>query len=158
MDLFAAGMTEALHQAQAGLAEGGLPVGAALLDRNGTVLGRGRNRVAQDGDPLSHAEVMAFRDAEPRHRYRDCVMVTTAEPCWLCSGLIRQFGIGTVVIGASSARWGGAWLETSGIEVVYLVVPEAHEHLRRIERIERERGTWAEAEPTTSTNERTEKQ
>lgn len=141
------GMAAALAEARLSLEEGGLPVGAVLMSREGAVLGRGRNRVTQSGDPLLHAEIVAFRDAPARARYTDCVMVTTAEPCWLCSGLIRQFGIGTVVIGASSDVWGAAWLHRCGIDVVHMPVVEAEEHLRLVERIEMEHQTWAAGSP-----------
>jgi cytosine/creatinine deaminase len=109
----------AIEEARAGLAEGGVPVGAALFDRDGNLLGRGRNRRVQDGDPSTHGETDAFRKAGRQRSYRDTVMVTTLSPCWYCSGLIRQFGIGTVVIGESVNFKGGEdWLRESGVEVV----------------------------------------
>ncbi len=88
----------ALEEAQVGLAEGGIPIGAALSTADGELLGRGHNRRVQDGDPSMHAETAAFRNAGRRRHYADCVMVTTLSPCWYCSGLIRQFQIGAVVI------------------------------------------------------------
>src|SRR4051794_14394333 len=111
----------ALEEARTGLAEGGIPIGAGLFDRQGTLLGRGHNRRVQDGDPSSHGETDAFRRAGRRRSYRDTVMVTTLSPCWYCSGLIRQFGIGAVVIGESRSFAGGAaWLRENGVEVVDL--------------------------------------
>src|SRR4051812_10024267 len=107
----------ALEEARAGFAEGGIPIGAALFDRAGTVLGRGHNRRVQDDDPSVHGETDAFRNAGRRRSYRDTVMVTTLSPCWYCSGLIRQFGIGAVVIGESRTFAGGAdWLREAGGE------------------------------------------
>ena len=91
----------ALEEARAGRAEGGIPIGAALFDADGTLLGRGHNRRVQDDDPSVHGETDAFRNAGRRRSYRDTIMVTTLAPCWYCSGLVRQFGIGTVVIGES---------------------------------------------------------
>src|SRR5713226_9465590 len=91
----------ALEEARQGLAEGGVPVGAALFDADGKLLGRGRNRRVQEGDPSVHAETDAFRKAGRQRSCRDKIMVTTLAPCWYCSGLIRQFGIGTVVVGES---------------------------------------------------------
>jgi cytosine/creatinine deaminase len=88
----------ALAEARAGLAEGGIPIGAALFHRDGTLLGRGHNRRVQDDDASTHAETAAFRDAGRRRHYADCIMVTTLSPCWYCSGLIRQFQIGAVVL------------------------------------------------------------
>ena len=111
----------ALAEARAGLAEGGVPIGAALFDATGLLLGRGHNRRVQDGDPAMHAETAAFRAAGRRKSYRDTIMVTTLAPCWYCSGLVRQFGIGTVVAGESETFSGGlAWLRRNGVKVVDL--------------------------------------
>lgn len=115
----------ALEEARAGLAEGGIPIGAALFQRDGTLLGRGHNRRVQDDDPSTHAETAAFRNAGRRRDYADCVMVTTLSPCWYCSGLIRQFQIGTVVLGESENFVGGHdWVAEHGAEVVALDDPE----------------------------------
>ena len=111
----------ALEEARAGLAEGGIPIGAALFHRDGTLLGRGHNRRVQDDDPAMHAETDAFRRAGRQRSYRDTVMVTTLAPCWYCSGLIRQFRIGKVVAGESVNFDGGIdWLQQNGVEVVDL--------------------------------------
>ena len=100
------------------LAEGGIPIGAALFDRNGKLLGRGHNRRVQEGDPSAHGETDAFRKAGRQRTYRDKIMVTTLAPCWYCSGLIRQFGISTVVVGESvNFRGGIDWLRENGVEV-----------------------------------------
>lgn len=111
----------ALEEARKGLAEGGVPIGAALFDGAGNLLGRGHNRRVQDSDPSMHAETSAFRNAGRRKSYRDCVMVTTLAPCWYCSGLVRQFGIGTVVAGESATFQGGLeWLRENGVMVIDL--------------------------------------
>ena len=111
----------ALDEARAGLAEGGIPIGAALFAADGTLLGRGHNRRVQDGDPSMHAETAAFRAAGRQRDYRKTVMVTTLSPCWYCSGLVRQFGIGAVVIGESRTFTGGHdWLAEHGVEIVLL--------------------------------------
>lgn len=111
----------ALGEARAGVQEGGIPIGAALFDEEGRLLGRGRNRRVQDGDPSAHAETDAFRKAGRRSDYRTCVLVSTLAPCWYCSGLVRQFGIGTVVIGESVNFEGGiGWLREAGVRVVDL--------------------------------------
>jgi creatinine deaminase len=111
----------AVEEARAGLAEGGIPIGAALFDREGRLLGKGRNRRVQEGDPSVHGETDAFRKAGRQRTYRDKIMVTTLAPCWYCSGLVRQFGIGTVVVGESVNFQGGIdWLRENGIEVVDL--------------------------------------
>ena len=114
-------LSVALDEARQGLAQGGIPIGAALYDQQGVLLGRGRNRRVQEGDPSAHAEVDAFRRAGRQRSYRDTVMVTTLAPCWYCSGLVRQFGIGTVVVGESvNFRGGIDWLRESGVTVVDL--------------------------------------
>jgi cytosine deaminase len=111
----------ALEEARAGLAEGGIPVGAALFDREGKLLGRGHNRRVQDGDPSVHGETDAFRKAGRQKSYRDKILVTTLAPCWYCSGLVRQFRIGTVVVGESMNFSGGLeWLRESGVTVIDL--------------------------------------
>lgn len=115
----------ALDEARAGLAEGGIPIGAALFHRDGTLLGRGHNRRVQDDDPSVHAETAAFRNAGRRRDYRDTVMVTTLSPCWYCSGLVRQFEIGGLVVGESHTFSGGHdWLAAHGVEVLVLEDPE----------------------------------
>ena len=121
----------ALEEARAGLAEGGIPIGAALFHADGTLLGRGHNRRVQDDDPSVHGETDAFRNAGRRRSYRDTVMVTTLSPCWYCSGLVRQFGIGTVVIGESHTFQGGAdWLREHGVTVVDLDSDECRDLLQ----------------------------
>jgi cytosine deaminase len=114
----------ALEEARAGLAEGGIPIGAALFHRDGTLLGSGHNRRVQDDDASTHAETAAFRNAGRRRHYGNCVMVTTLSPCWYCSGLIRQFGIGAVVIGETENFTGGHdWVAEHGAEVIVLDDP-----------------------------------
>ena len=122
----------ALEEARLGLAEGGIPIGAAVFHREGTLLGRGHNRRVQDDDPSVHAETDAFRHAGRRRDYPDCVMVTTLSPCWYCSGLVRQFRFGAVVIGESANFSGGhAWLAELGIEVIDLADPACIDLLAR---------------------------
>jgi cytosine deaminase len=111
----------AWEEAHLGLDEGGVPIGAALFGPDGSLLGRGHNRRVQDGDASGHAETAAFRNAGRRRHYRDCVMVTTLSPCWYCSGLVRQFQIGAVVIGESRNFMGGnEWLADLGVEILDL--------------------------------------
>jgi cytosine deaminase len=114
-------LTIALEEARQGLAEGGIPIGAALFHRDGRLLGRGHNRRVQEGDPSVHGETDAFRKAGRQRNYRDTIMVTTLAPCWYCSGLIVQFGIGKVIVGESRTFRGGVdWLRERGIEIVDL--------------------------------------
>jgi cytosine/creatinine deaminase len=111
----------AIEEARAGLAEGGIPIGAALFDGAGKLLGRGHNRRVQENDPSVHGETDAFRRAGRQRSYRDKIMVTTLAPCWYCSGLVRQFGIGTVVVGESVNFQGGIdWLRENGVNVIDL--------------------------------------
>lgn len=115
----------AIDEARQGLAEGGIPIGAALFDRHGNLLGRGHNRRVQEDDPSVHAETDAFRNAGRQRGYRDKIMVTTLAPCWYCSGLVRQFKIGAVVVGESVNFSGGVdWLRECGVLVVDLNSPE----------------------------------
>ncbi|MBS1796444.1 MAG: nucleoside deaminase [Acidobacteria bacterium] len=121
----------AIDEARQGLAEGGIPIGAALFDRTGRLLGRGHNRRVQENDPSVHGETDAFRKAGRQRTYRDKIMVTTLAPCWYCSGLVRQFGIGTVVVGESVNFEGGIdWLRENGVEVIDLGSKECAEMLK----------------------------
>ena len=120
----------ALVEAQMGRVEGGIPIGAAMFTRDGKLLSRGHNRRIQQSDPSMHAETDAFRRAGRQRSYRNMVMVTTLAPCWYCSGLVRQFGIGTVVVGESRTFQGGVdWLRENGVEVIDLDSSECREML-----------------------------
>jgi cytosine/creatinine deaminase len=111
----------AVEEARAGLAEGGIPIGGALIGADGTVLGRGHNRRVQDDDPSMHGETSAFRNAGRQRTYRGTTMVTTLSPCWYCSGLVRQFGISRLVVGEARTFYGGHdWLAEHGVEVLVL--------------------------------------
>jgi len=123
-------LATACEEAKLGLSEGGIPIGAALFDRRGSLLGRGHNRRIQENDPSIHGETDAFRKAGRQKNYRETIMVTTLAPCWYCSGLIRQFKIGTVVVGEAENFEGGiAWLEENGVEIINLNSPECVEML-----------------------------
>jgi len=120
----------ALAEARTGLAEGGIPIGAALFTRDGELLGAGHNRRVQEDDASIHAETDAFRRAGRRRHYGDTVMVTTLSPCWYCSGLVRQFTIGAVVIGEATNFVGGHdWLAELGVEIIVLNDPSCTELL-----------------------------
>jgi creatinine deaminase len=111
----------ALGEARLGLAEGGIPIGAALFAADGSLLGRGHNRRVQHGDPSAHGETDAFRNAGRQRSYRTTLLATTLAPCWYCSGLIVQFGIGTVIVGESRTFRGGIdWLRERGVTVLDL--------------------------------------
>jgi cytosine/creatinine deaminase len=118
---YAAMLAVALTEARTGLAEGGLPIGAAIFDRAGKLVSAGHNRRVQNSDPSMHAETDAFRNAGRQCSYRNLIMVTTLAPCWYCSGLVRQFGFGALVVGESRNFQGGVeWLRSLGINVIDL--------------------------------------
>ncbi|MFC7257823.1 nucleoside deaminase [Streptomyces lutosisoli] len=124
-------LATAVAEARAGLAEGGIPIGAALYGADGTLLGSGHNRRVQDDDPSMHAETAAFRNAGRQRTYRGTTMVTTLSPCWYCSGLVRQFGISRVVIGEAETFHGGHdWLAEHGVQIVRLDDPECMSLMR----------------------------
>jgi len=111
----------ALAEARAGLAEGGIPIGAAVCGADGQLIGSGHNRRVQEDDPSAHGETDAFRAAGRQKSYREMTMVTTLAPCWYCSGLVRQFGFKRLIVGESMTFQGGvAWLRENGVEVVDL--------------------------------------
>src|ERR1700740_291590 len=121
----------ALDEARKGLAEGGIPIGAAIFDAEGNLVGAGHNRRVQNGDPSLHGETDAFRNAGRQRSYRNLIMVTTLAPCWYCSGLVRQFGFGTVIVGESRNFQGGLnWLRSLGINVIDLDSEECASMLR----------------------------
>ena len=133
----------AIQQARLGLAEGGIPIGAALFHRDGTLLGQGRNRRIQENDPSIHAETDAFRKAGRQRRYQDTIMVTTLAPCWYCSGLVRQFRIKKVIVGeASTFRGGIDSLRDLGVEVIDMASPECRGLIATF--IERHPEVWGE--------------
>ncbi|MFE3224971.1 nucleoside deaminase [Nocardia sp. NPDC059228] len=125
-------LVTAYDEAQLGLREGGIPIGAALFDSAGNLLGRGHNRRVQNDDPSVHAETDAFRNAGRRRDYRDTIMVTTLSPCWYCSGLVRQFGIGAVIVGESRTFTGGHdWLAVHGVSITVLDDPACVDMMTR---------------------------
>lgn len=133
----------AREEAQTGFDEGGVPVGAALFDSEGCLLGRGRNRRVQDDDPSVHGETDAFRKAGRQKNYRDKILVTTLAPCWYCSGLIRQFNIGTVIVGESVNFAGHLdWLKEAGVNVIELNDPACINLMKRF--IEQSPQIWFE--------------
>jgi len=129
-DLYERMLAVAIQEARYGLVEGGIPIGAAMFRSNGELVSRGHNRRIQQGDPGMHAETDAFRRAGRQKSYRDLIMVTTLAPCWYCSGLIRQFRIGTVIVGESRTFSGGIdWLRENGVNVIDLDNLECREML-----------------------------
>jgi len=104
-------MADALEAARAAVASGDVPVGAVVLDPDGTTIGRGFNTRERDGDPVGHAEINALRDAAQtvgNHRLDGCTIVVTLEPCVMCAGAIAQSGVSRVVYAAADAKAGAA--------------------------------------------------
>lgn len=108
----------AIAEAHLGLAEGGIPIGAALFDEAGRLLGSGHNLRVQQGDASMHGETSAFRNAGRQRSYKKVTLATSLSPCWYCSGLIRQFGIGRVIVGDDVNFMGGQdWVAEHGAEL-----------------------------------------
>ena len=108
----------AIAEAHLGLSEGGIPIGAALFDEEGKLLGSGHNLRVQEGDASMHGETSAFRNAGRQKSYRKVTLATSLSPCWYCSGLIRQFGIGRLIVGDDVNFMGGQdWVAEHGCEV-----------------------------------------
>jgi creatinine deaminase len=113
-------MAAAFEQAVASRAEGGLPIGAVMVE-DGEIIGRGHNRRVQDGDPTAHGEMSCLRDAGRRPDYRGVTLYTTLSPCMMCAGTIVQFGIRRVVIGEARNFDGNvAFLRDNGVEASIL--------------------------------------
>ena len=113
-------MKEALAEAEAGYAEGGVPVGGVMVE-DGKVIARGRNKRVQEGDPIAHGEMDCIRSAGRRPGYRKVTLYTTLSPCMMCAGTILQFEIRRVVIGEAKNFAGNAgFLAERGVEVVLL--------------------------------------
>ncbi len=143
LEIYEKMLAVALDEARLGFAEGGIPIGAALFTESGELVSRGRNRRVQQGDPSVHGETDAFRLAGRQRSYRHLIMVTTLAPCWYCSGLVRQFRIGTVVVGESRTFAGGLdWLRENGVKVIDLDSQECRELLERF--IEKRPEVWNE--------------
>jgi cytosine deaminase len=109
----------AIAEAEQGLREGGIPIGAVLVHR-GVEIGRGHNRRVQQGSTVLHGEMDALERAgrQPASVYRDSVMVTTLSPCAMCSGAIVLFGIPHVIVGENRTFIGEEeWLRARGVRV-----------------------------------------
>ncbi len=113
-------MRDAFLQAKKSYDEGGLPIGAVMVE-NGAIIARGHNRRVQDGDPIAHGEMDCLRHAGRRARYDEITMYTTLSPCMMCAGTIVQFGIPRVVIGESRNFTGNIeFLKAHNVEVLLL--------------------------------------
>ena len=137
MDIF---MQAAISEALEGLSEGGVPIGAILVEK-GRIIGRGRNRRVQDQDQLMHAEMDCLRHARLTGGYHNTTLYSSLMPCYLCAGAVVQFGIKKVVVGeAKSAPAAMHFMLSHGIEVVDLDLPECQEMMHRY--ISENRDLW----------------
>jgi creatinine deaminase len=124
-------MRAAFEQARKSYDEGGLPIGAVMVE-NDVIIARGHNRRVQDGDPIAHGEMDCLRRAGRRSRYDGVTMYTTLSPCMMCSGTIIQFGIPRVVIGEATNFSGNIqFLESNGVSVTLLNDPACIELMSR---------------------------
>ena len=118
-------MRAAVEEAEAGLREGGVPIGSVLVHQ-GHILGRGHNRRVQRGSAILHGEMDALENAgrQPAAVYRECVLYTTLSPCAMCSGAILLYGIPRVVVGENRTfRGEEGLLQSRGVSVHVLQDP-----------------------------------
>lgn len=111
-------LSEAVHEAEVGLSEGGIPIGSVLV-RDGVIIGRGHNRRVQDNNPMVHAEIDCLMNAGRIGTYKNCVLYSTLMPCYLCAGAVVQFGIPEVIVGESQTFCGaGLFMQSHGVRVI----------------------------------------
>jgi cytosine deaminase len=116
-------MAAAIAEAEAGLAQGGIPIGSVLAGPQG-IIASGHNRRVQHGDPIAHGEMDCLRNAGRMRSYRGLTLYTTLSPCMMCTGTIIQFNIGRVVIGENRTFGGNEeLLRSRGVEVTVLDDP-----------------------------------
>jgi len=125
-------MRIAIEEAKKGFEEGGIPIGAVLVSKDGKILGKGHNRRVQDNDPLAHAEIVAIRNAGRIKNFKDTILYSTLMPCYLCAGAIVQFGIKKVIVGESRTFKGAKdFLESHGVEVIDLDLKECRDLMEK---------------------------
>ncbi|MDP2189511.1 MAG: nucleoside deaminase [Sphingobacteriaceae bacterium] len=115
-----AGMIAAIEEAKAGLAEGGIPIGSALV-KDGKIIARGRNKRVQEDNPILHGEMDCLFNAGRVGSYKNTVIYSTLMPCYMCAGTIVQFKIPKVIVGESKTFAGARdFMESHGVEVIDL--------------------------------------
>ena len=120
----------AIEEARIGRSEGGIPIGSVLV-RDGQVLGKGRNRRVQHGDPITHAEIDCLRNAGRVGHYKGAVIYSTLMPCYLCAGAVVQFGIRKVIAGEDESFSGAKeFMESHGVEVINIESEECKQLMR----------------------------
>lgn len=121
----------AFEQALKSYNEGGLPIGAVMVE-DGAIVAAGHNRRVQDGDPIAHGEMDCFRKAGRRSRYDGITLYTTLSPCMMCSGTVLQFGIKRVVVGEDrNFRGNIEFLRDHAVDVVLLNDPDCISLMQR---------------------------
>jgi cytosine deaminase len=117
-------MKAAIDEARKGLAEGGIPIGSALV-KDGKLVATGRNKRVQEKNPILHGEMDCLNNAGRIGSYKDTVIYSTLMPCYMCAGTIVQFKIPKVVVGESRTFPGAReFMEAHGVEVIDLDLPE----------------------------------
>lgn len=117
-------MQAAMDEARKGLAEGGIPIGSALV-KDGKLVAAGRNKRVQENNPILHGEMDCLNNAGRIGSYRNTVIYSTLMPCYMCAGTIVQFKIPKVVVGESRTFPGARkFMEEHGVEVIDLDLPE----------------------------------
>lgn len=113
-------MRIAIDQAKMGLAEGGIPIGSALV-KGGKLVASGRNKRVQEQNPILHGEMDCMNNAGRVGSYKDTIMYSTLMPCYMCAGTIVQFKIPKVIVGESKTFAGAReFMESHGVEVIDL--------------------------------------
>lgn len=117
-------MKAAIEQAQKSLSEGGIPIGAVLVQDH-RIISRGHNKRVQEQNPILHGEMDCLNNAGRVGSYKDTVMYSTLMPCYMCAGTIVQFKIPKVIVG-ESVTFSGArhFMESHGVEVIDLSLSE----------------------------------
>jgi creatinine deaminase len=120
-------MQLALEEARKGLAQGGIPIGSVLV-KDGKLVASGHNKRVQENNPILHGEMDCLNNAGRIGSYRNTVIYSTLMPCFMCAGTIVQFKIPKVIVGESRTFNGAReFMESQGVEVVDLDLPECHQ-------------------------------
>ncbi len=135
-------MQAAIDEARKGKEEGGIPIGSVIV-KNGSIIGRGRNKRVQEDDPVAHAEIDCLRNAGRIGSYSDTSLYSTLMPCYLCAGAIVQFGIKKVIVGESDTFKGAKeFMVSHDIEVRNLDLLECKQLMREF--IQQNSSLWNE--------------